>query len=75
VAERNPPQSTALDVDLCDHWLMIPDHRCQNYWREEIVLTEKTEVRGHVMFGSYHPGTWRFCRTHARIFHRDRQDT
>ena len=73
MAERKQPVMNAIEADLCDHWLDIPHHRCHNYWREEIELDERTEVDGHVMFGSYHPGVWRFCRTHARIFKRDRR--
>ncbi len=73
MAERSKPDSTAIDVDLCDHWVLMSDHRCANYWRHEIVLTERTQVGGHTMFGTYHEGTWRFCNTHARIFERDRK--
>jgi hypothetical protein len=57
--------------DLCDHYLMVPDHRCNNRWREAFVLDEPVTFTGSVMFGTYHPGTWRFCRIHARIFKRD----
>lgn len=66
------PVRTALEYDLCDQWLVGPDHRCQSYWREEFVLDMPVEVGGRVMSGHYQPGTWRFCRTHARIFKRDR---
>ena len=74
MAERIPPKQNAINVDLCDHWVMHADHRCTNYWRQEFVLDEKVEVGGKTMFGTYPAGRWRFCNTHARIFKRDRRD-
>ena len=57
-----------LTHDLCDHWV---NHRCQNYWRVEVVLHSPVTVQGKVMCGTYPAGTWRFCKMHARIFNRD----
>ena len=68
---KQPVKSTALDTDLCYHWIDVADHRCTNYWREEVVLKESTRVRGSAMCGTYPAGVWRFCRMHAAIFHRD----
>ena len=70
------PEPGPLTFDLCDHWVWgaKSEHRCTNYWREEIVLEKDADVGGHTMFGHYRAGTWRFCRTHARIFKRDRTD-
>lgn len=74
MSERSKPMSTALDVDLCDHWVVAADKRCANYWKQEIVLTRDIEVGGKTMSGTYPAGTWRFCNLHANIFTRDRQD-
>lgn len=70
---RRKPEHTVLETDLCDHWLDLVDHRCQNYWRVEFDLIDWATVRGHTMFGQYRPGVWRFCRMHAKIFERDRR--
>lgn len=69
---RKPDPAPALDnVDLCDVWLDVGDHRCQSYWREEVVLTEPVKLSGCAsMYGTYSQGTWRFCRMHARMFHK-----
>jgi hypothetical protein len=72
---RKRPPTTVLEYDLCDHWHMISDHRCTSYWVEEIVLEKDTHASGKIMFGTYGAGTWRFCRMHARMFNRDRDDT
>lgn len=72
IERKADPDPSISHIDLCDHWHMVSDKRCRNYWREEVVLTEPAIVEGQSMFGRYHAGTWRFCRTHARIFKRDR---
>jgi hypothetical protein len=76
VAERTAvkPEPSVLYADLCDHWVMLADRRCGNYWHHEVVLTEDVQVRGHAMFGRYPAGVWHFCNRHYKIFMRDRQD-
>jgi len=73
VAERTQPKRTAIDTDLCDHWILQSDHRCTAYWHHIVTLDEPVEVGGHTMFGTYPAGTWHFCNTHHRIFERDRK--
>lgn len=64
---------TGAEVSLCDHWVTPADHRCQNYWRHEVIIEElAVQLGGKVMAGTYGGGTWRFCNTHHRIFQRDR---
>lgn len=71
--ERDP-----LTTDLCDQWIDRSGRRCDAYWREEIKLAEAVHVtpstKGGSVWGTYGPGAWRFCRVHARIFNRDRDD-
>lgn len=59
---------------LCDHWNEVADHRCRNYVRMTIELTEPVTIHRSVMSGTYSPGTWNFCNRHGFIFQRDRMD-
>lgn len=72
MTEVKVQHDSVATYDLCDHWIMVGDHQCQSYWREQITLRHETRVGGRTMFGRYHSGVWRFCRLHAAIFRRDR---
>lgn len=73
-ARRQDPKPSALTVDLCDHFHYAQGHRCQNYWRFEIFLDVPVQVKHPTMGGEYHPGIWRFCSIHHRIFMQRRTD-